>query len=182
MVMSKTSRSDSMSLVAASDFVISDNTNKQYQMLNKLKEENVMLPQPISKKTVSFSTVEIRDYPIILGDNPAVSHGPAVTIDWKPISTVLKTVEMHEATVIVHRRPVQMAIPLVIREFMLRDIGYTSKELLEATRNINRIKAKRAATVRRLQMARLEEVLEGMRKNISGVFYKNSLTKFGCHC
>ena len=35
------------------------------------------------KRTVSFHKIEIREYERTLGDNPSVSSGPPVTLDWK---------------------------------------------------------------------------------------------------
>ena len=35
------------------------------------------------KRTVSFHKIEIREYERTLGDNPSVSAGPPVTLDWK---------------------------------------------------------------------------------------------------
>ena len=34
------------------------------------------------KRNVSFSHLRIREYAITLGDNPSVSSGPPVTLDW----------------------------------------------------------------------------------------------------
>ena len=49
-----------------------------------------------AKLSVSFGDVEIREYNVILGDNPAVSAGPPVTIDWIPISSHMLTVDEHQ--------------------------------------------------------------------------------------
>jgi hypothetical protein len=35
-----------------------------------------------AKKTVAFSTVEVREHPRILGDNPSVKKGPALSLGW----------------------------------------------------------------------------------------------------
>ena len=37
-----------------------------------------------TKKKIWFNKVEIKEYPIILGDNPSTSDGVPLTIDWKP--------------------------------------------------------------------------------------------------
>ena len=34
------------------------------------------------KRNVSFSHLQVREYAITLGDNPSVSSGPPVTLDW----------------------------------------------------------------------------------------------------
>lgn len=50
-----------------------------------------------SGSSVSFSTIEIRSYPIILGDNPACDdNGPPLTIDWDPINSRKLHVDKYE--------------------------------------------------------------------------------------
>lgn len=50
-------------------------------------------------KAVSFSDVEIREYKVILGDNPANSTGgPPVQIDWTPLSSCTLSVDDHQAS------------------------------------------------------------------------------------
>lgn len=38
--------------------------------------------QTPKRKLVAFSTIEIREYPMTVGDNPSVSRGVPVTIEW----------------------------------------------------------------------------------------------------
>mmetsp|Transcript_26094 Transcript_26094/g.57485 ORF Transcript_26094/g.57485 Transcript_26094/m.57485 type:complete len:86 (+) Transcript_26094:113-370(+) len=48
-------------------------------------------------KKVSFGDVTITDYPIIMGDNPACSGVP-ITIDWEPMGTHTRNLELYEYT------------------------------------------------------------------------------------
>eukprot|EP00581_Thalassiosira_minuscula_P001756 CAMPEP_0183742214 /NCGR_PEP_ID=MMETSP0737-20130205/64204_1 /TAXON_ID=385413 /ORGANISM="Thalassiosira miniscula, Strain CCMP1093" /LENGTH=194 /DNA_ID=CAMNT_0025977765 /DNA_START=120 /DNA_END=703 /DNA_ORIENTATION=- len=41
-----------------------------------------MKPPHLRKRKISFGTVSVRDYGIILGDHPCCSYGPPITIDW----------------------------------------------------------------------------------------------------
>mmetsp|Transcript_23012 Transcript_23012/g.53382 ORF Transcript_23012/g.53382 Transcript_23012/m.53382 type:complete len:113 (+) Transcript_23012:128-466(+) len=34
------------------------------------------------KKEVNFASLEVREFPLILGDNPGAREGPPITIDW----------------------------------------------------------------------------------------------------
>ena len=34
--------------------------------------------------SVSFSTIEVREFPVIIGDNPSCAMGPPLSIDWDP--------------------------------------------------------------------------------------------------
>ena len=65
--------------------------------------ENIPAPQAAGGKkrisSVSFSTIEIRNYERVLGDNPSCSHGPAVSIGWQyepdPITVQLDEYEYY---------------------------------------------------------------------------------------
>lgn len=41
-----------------------------------------MIPVKKKKKKVSFDAVEIREYPIVLSDNPASKYGPSLELGW----------------------------------------------------------------------------------------------------
>ena len=34
--------------------------------------------------SVSFSTIEVREFPVVIGDNPSCAMGPPLSIDWEP--------------------------------------------------------------------------------------------------
>ena len=61
-------------------------TSRTFDSGESLKDPDEIISDPIAlqkkKKSVSFSVVEIRRYPITLGDNPSCSNGPPVQIDW----------------------------------------------------------------------------------------------------
>ena len=50
--------------------------------------------------SVSFSDVEVRSHEMILGDNPAVTSGAPVTIDWIPQGEASYKISVYEREVI----------------------------------------------------------------------------------
>ena len=48
------------------------------------------------RRIVSFGHVEIREYPMILGDNPSPTDGIPITIGWKPQRQGIFTVDQYE--------------------------------------------------------------------------------------
>ena len=135
-----------------------------------VKDKNTAKPE----KKVRFSTVEVREYQMILGDNPGVSRGPSITIDWRPFSRKFFHVETHvRMTPSPRRKPTQMTMPLFHRDFLLKAAGYSRKEILESTKRTNIVKAQRSATVRKLQMSQMEEIGETMKKKIKGTFFRS---------
>lgn len=49
-----------------------------------------------SNKSVKFDQVFIHEFPIIMGDNPAVSRGAPLTIDWKPMTHDVLDIDIYE--------------------------------------------------------------------------------------
>ena len=52
------------------------------------------MPDYVTK--VKFSSVKIREYPMIPGDNPSVSNGPPLTMDWTASKTFSVTIDRFE--------------------------------------------------------------------------------------
>lgn len=133
-------------------------------------------------KSVRFSTVEIRNYPIILGDNPAVSRGPPITIDWKYMNTrVFKSLEDYERTECFLSRRVmaQMAMPPRYRIEILKSCGYTRHEMLKAAKEADNVKSNREKTVQRLHFSNIEEVAEKVRNYFKTPFTKKRKSGLG---
>jgi len=104
------------------------------------------------KRNVSFSHLQIREYAITLGDNPSVSSGPPVTLDWS-YDPQEKTapVEAFEAVRGPRRPYAEMAMPRSVRTQLLTDEWkVTRSEMDNAIRDANRIKQDRRRTVNNL--------------------------------
>jgi hypothetical protein len=89
---------------------------------------------------VRFSCVEIRHYPIILGDHPCVKLGAPLSIDWEHESSVSLPVNDFEQ----HRIPVRRHMPAELlrtsreRHAILKHAGYGDEEIKEAAQNASR--------------------------------------------
>jgi hypothetical protein len=79
--LSKTIRTSSSSSLS---FNVPDDEVKKGCL--KIKTQTESLKKTVSSSTddrsVFFSTLEIRTYPLRLGDNPSISSGPPLTISW----------------------------------------------------------------------------------------------------
>jgi len=125
-------------------------------MLHEFFSTDGILSDKITTKCprmVRFSTVEVREYAMILGDNPAVSRGPPLTLDWTPLSRAFFDVERHIVMNPEPRRKIgEMVMPSVLREMLLKKSGYSTSEMFASTKQTNIVRAQRLATVRKLQM------------------------------
>jgi len=141
----------------------------------KTEEEDYVDPLEVSLSSsnrskegrrVSFNEVEIREYSMTIGDNPAVSSGPAITLDWdyNPETDVL-TIEDYENSRPERRNKYQLIRPRHLREEILKfDCGVSRAEMAQCIREIKAIKAKRRQTTNNLGFAKTEEKMESLKK------------------
>jgi hypothetical protein len=97
-------------------------------------------------KNVSFSIIEIKEHPRILGDNPSTKKGPALSLGWyKPSKgRILKySVDEFERRRGPERRK-NFVLPSVVRKKLLkREAGVTSKEIFAACKEASIIRRSR---------------------------------------
>jgi hypothetical protein len=69
-------------------------------------------------KRVEFAFLEVREYPIVIGDNPSVKEGPPITIDWAhdPSTQFVLDVNTFEHMRGTRRISSQLVLPKEIRE------------------------------------------------------------------
>jgi len=98
----------------------------------------------------------------MLGENPAVSSGNAITIGWDPIAERSVEIEIddYELSRGERRTPEQIILPLKVRDLMLREGGFTTSQMVRAEKEINLVRRRRKQTAKRQYMARLEEIRE----------------------
>ena len=81
-------------------------------------------------KHVSFGTIEIIEFPITLGDNPAVSSGPPLTIEWEPQQRIRFDLDLFEEYRPERRHRRQLPIDPIVREDVLIASGIELDQLL----------------------------------------------------
>ena len=93
-----------------------------------------------TKSNVSFTTIEVREHAMILGDGPSASGGPAVELDWNSQSESTMDLNEYEASKL-KRKPSsypQLMIPGSFRTAILLESGYTMTEVEEAASKASR--------------------------------------------
>lgn len=104
---------------------------------------------PVSEKNrVRFETVEFRQYVRILSDNPSTSTGPPIGIGWEfiPEDTIKIDVDLYERgceDLRLRRRRDELVIPRDLRETMLREVGYSRHDIVNAIRGVQKDKVRR---------------------------------------
>lgn len=123
---------------------------------------------PMGRQTVSFDQVQIRYYRQTLGDNPSVSLGPPIQLDWKfdePESCLVDDYEMNRPSCL--RRPRrELTLNHYHRVNLLQHFcGHSKEELKAAQKLVDRAKFKRAVSNFLLPVQTLEDAAEsGLRK------------------
>ena len=91
-----------------------------------------------TKSNVSFTTIEVREHAMILGDGPSASGGPAVELDWNSQSESTMDLNEYEANKLKRKSSYpQLMIPGSFRTAILLESGYTMTEVEEATSKVS---------------------------------------------
>jgi len=120
--------------------------------------------------SVSFDTLEIRDYERTLGDNPSCSCGPSLTFGWRPSGSSVLPLDDYECRRPPRRHSSQMVMPRSVREEMLLDCGCTWTEIMTAVRGNNLAKGRRQHTLNTLGMHRVQEIAQSARRKFRRLF------------
>jgi len=131
-------------------------------------------PRSRSRPPVSFSTIEIRQYERILGDNPSSQSGPSLSIGWNydKNKTIVKNIDDYEDECQAREndneraqrqtKSGRMLLQRHEREEILKSLGYSRAEMASAIRQNNRCKSRRRQTVNNLNMMSFELAIENV--------------------
>jgi hypothetical protein len=118
-------------------------------------------------RRVQFLAVEIREYSQTLGDNPSVSYGPPISLDWEYDSLTPIPLDDFEAGRGKRRNLRQMMLNYYQRINVLQHIlGFSEKELNAAQKAAEKIKGQRAMTKATLGVSKLEEAWQSTRRKM----------------
>lgn len=122
-------------------------------------------------KQIKFGAVEIREYPIILSNNPSCHYGPAVEIGWEYFDITAADgairVCQHEKKRFEKRggdkpsRKSKFYLSQVKREALLKEAGYTEKDLKSAVRDKKIARVKRSLTKLLIRHIMFADKVEG---------------------
>jgi len=105
---------------------------------------------------VSFSKVEIRCYPMILGDNPGVDNGVPITLSWEYSRPITVSLNLHEYLRQSNRNSMNPTrLSAEWRHDYVIDAGFTIKDIIQVKKEINYIKLSRKRVVRNFNKQKL---------------------------
>jgi hypothetical protein len=119
-----------------------------------------------SHQHIGFSTVEIREYPIQIGDNPSVTRGVPITIGWDHCSSYTLNLDDFELVRPARRLKLQLKMESLDRIRMLKAMGYSRQDIQQEVRKVNADRGRRQRTRETSNLARVEEFLERVRRAV----------------
>ena len=133
-------------------------------------------PKEGPKKTVNFDDVHIREFKVTLGDNPSVTEGPPVTLDWTPVATHVLGVDQYETTGGSNgsssssrprekRSSAELKMPSSVRKDLLNG-EHTKQEMKQAEAAARRIKSQRTLSMALVDMEGIELAWQSVLRKI----------------
>ena len=120
-----------------------------------------------TSSSIQFGTVEIRHYLRCLGDNPACSNGPPVSLDWKyRTEGVFPLDEFDDCRIDERREGFGYRISYYDRVEMLRTLGYSRQELMKAEKQRKKDQALREETIYGLKFMERDEKREMVKRQV----------------
>ena len=123
-------------------------------------------PTKQRQRTVCFESVQIRSHEQTLGDNPSVSYGPPISLDWNFQDDEPRCIDDYDTNRGTRKAFKDLGLNHYHRMNLLEHFcGHSKEELKAAQRTADRDKFKRAVTKYFLPMQKLEDAAEsGLRK------------------
>jgi len=125
------------------------------------------------KRQVSFNTLQIREYKVGLSDNPSCSFGPPVGLSWDYEEEEEIPLDSYEAD----REPRRGVEPISYgdRRILLKQGGYSKKEVKAAVQEVDRVKRERLVTDLFLPASRVVETMETLGTTVKEIFRSDSI-------
>jgi hypothetical protein len=121
------------------------------------------------QRSVSFNHIQVRYYERVLDMNPCTSSGPSVGLGWQYFEPPhMKTVDEVERS-LPDRRVGPIPLPRHVREDIIRELGYSQKEVARAIRISIKTKHQRRQTINNLSSQKVEEIVEKSRKKVKKI-------------
>jgi hypothetical protein len=135
-------------------------------------EEKVSSTKP---RSVKFKDVQIRNYSQTVGDNPSISYGPPIQLDWDYVEHDPMCIDVYEDNRAPRRTLRQMILSYYHRRNVLTwQYGISLEDLRQAKRNAKHSQYERAVTRHFLPVMIVEDVVESAGRKAKRIFGKKT--------
>ena len=150
------------------DFIDNQKKLKSEEYYRERREQR-MKEAGLDNLRVTIDKVQIREYPIILGCNPAVSQGPPLEIDWKHQSEKNYEFDKYESGR-ERRTIIEFKIPAEVRIQILQRQEETMKNINVRSREMKALRVKRLETNQQMYRAKNHERMEKISRGFKNIF------------
>jgi hypothetical protein len=126
-------------------------------------------------KTVQFSFVQIREFPLCIGDNPSPNRGVPISISWNHIAERVLTIDENEAKP--KRQGDDLKISSLDRVRLLKEAGFSGRAIQVASKEIDVHRQHRQQTNKNLKWAELHESFDRGKNAILNATTKRAAKK-----
>jgi hypothetical protein len=123
--------------------------------------------QPLRDRNVSFSSLQIKEFEMTLGDHPSASSGPPMCIDWQSVPKErVVDLDEYETTRTPRRKRRQLKISYRERKALLEgQKGFSTQQVNEAWAEAIRIRQQRQETIKRgLLLMTIDDAMESVQR------------------
>jgi hypothetical protein len=146
----------------------SEDLAKACQCRRALRMQKKGLPTD-EKLSLSFSCIDIREYPLCIGDNPGGKGGTPLSIEWTHVSEVRIGLEEYETSRSERRDHSSLWMKASIRDDILKRSGYSIKDIRIQTKPVNIDRAQRRRTLETLSYGWFQELQETISRKIMNI-------------
>ena len=114
---------------------------------------------------VRFSSVDVREYPFVLGDHPGVEKGAPLAIDWEPCSSNSISLEDYEAS----RKGQHQWVSRISwqeRNVLLRELGLPQEAIKRAEKAAAKVRQQRQESRVKSRRLRLLDAMESLQRKL----------------
>ena len=141
------------------------------EILEAQQLEDPPLDVPRRRSSVTFDKVIIREYDQCCGDNPSVSYGPPISLDWKYQEYEAIDVDSYEDKRGQRRTLRQMVLSYYQRRNVLTFYyGASDEDLRKAKKQVKREHARRSLTRNLMPFMKVEDALESAVRKSKRIF------------
>jgi hypothetical protein len=124
-------------------------------------------------REVKFHSIEVRKYPICLGDNPSCSIGPPVTLAWEYEEEPAIDLDVYECEHIPHHRHLRhLVLNYYRRHDILINAGYSELEIKQASQACAKAQRQRSRTRFLDPVSKLDEIVHSAGRKVKRAVFR----------
>lgn len=114
---------------------------------------------------------------MMVGDNPAVTRGVPVTVDWETLCEYQLGLEEYEDVRPPRRFKMELKMESLDRVRLLKRLGFARSEIMQGSKEAGFVRDRRQRTRKSMNFAGLHEVLERMARAVLNATIRRSSKK-----